>query len=283
MNYLGAHLSVAGGVDRAITRADEFGMNAVQIFTKNANQWAAKPLDPVVIERFHVERERCGLEHIVAHDSYLINVASPNDELREKSRLALREELDRCDQLGVPFLVSHPGAHMGEGPDAGIARLVESVNRIHAERPEGRAVLLLETTAGQGSTLGSSFAELAQMIDGIEDKARVGVCMDTCHIFAAGYDIRTPESYAATMDEFETVVGFDRLRALHINDSLRPFASRKDRHAAIGEGEIGPEGFRSLMNDPRMKGIPGLLETPKEQDGPEDIRNLGNLKALLAQ
>src|SRR5262245_39103229 len=175
MLEIGAHLSVAGGCDLAIVRAEELALTSVQIFTKNANQWAAKPLDPAVIGRFAEQRRRTGIEHLVAHDSYLINVGSPDDATWEKSRLALREELDRCDQLDVPCLVSHPGGHLGSGVDAAVVRVAEAINRIHDDRPEGRAILLLETTAGQGTTLGRSFEELAAIIERIEHKQRVGV------------------------------------------------------------------------------------------------------------
>jgi len=283
MLRLGAHMSISGGAYRALERAAAFGMEACQIFTKNERQWNAKPLEPEAIARFGEELVRSGVarQNLVAHDSYLINLASPDDAMWEKSRLAFRDELDRCDQLGVPFLVTHPGAHLKTGAAAGIARVAEGINRIHAERPEGRAVALLETTAGQGTTLGRTFDELAAIIDAVEDKARVGVCLDTCHVFVAGYDLRTPEAYAATMAEFERVIGLDRLKAVHLNDAKKELGSRLDRHAHIGEGTIGLEGFRALLNDPRLDGLPGLLETEKGDDGEEDRRNLATLRGLV--
>jgi len=280
---LGAHMSAAGGADQAITRAAAFQMDSCQLFTKNANQWNAKPLDPAVIERFLANKSSLGVAHFVAHDSYLINVASPADELWEKSQLALKIELDRCDQLEIPYLVSHPGGHVGSGEDAGIARVAEAINRINVERPDGTAMLLLETTAGQGSHLGRRFEEIANIIDRIEDKGRIGVCFDTCHVFAAGYDLRDQASYDATMAEFDQVIGLDQLKVFHLNDSKKGLGSRVDRHAHIGEGELGLEPFRFLMNDPRFAGIPGVLETPKGDDETEDARNMATLKNLIAQ
>jgi deoxyribonuclease-4 len=278
----GAHVSAAGGVDLALGRAAEFAMTSCQIFTKNERQWNAKPLDPAVIERYLAKRAETGIGCVVSHDSYLINIASPDDSLWEKSRQALMEELRRCDQLDIPFLVSHPGAHVGSGVEAGIARLIEAVNRVHDEMPASRAVLLLETTAGMGTSLGSSFEEIAAMLAGIGDASRAGVCMDTCHVFAAGYDLRDAESYARTMQAFDDIVGLDRLKCIHINDSQKALGSRVDRHAHLGEGELGLEAFRSLVNDPRLCGLPGILETPKGADAKEDGINLGVLRGLIA-
>jgi deoxyribonuclease-4 len=279
--WFGAHVSAAGGVDLALGRAFDFEMTACQIFTKNERQWAAKPLDPAVIERFVAKREETGIGHIISHDSYLINIASPDDAMWEKSRQALIEELRRCDVLGVPYLVSHPGAHVGSGTEAGVRRLGEAVNRIHYEMPDSQAVLLLETTAGQGTCLGATFDEIAAMIDLIEDKDRVGVCLDTCHIFAAGYDLRDEASYAATKSAFDTIIGLDRIKCMHLNDSLKPLGSRVDRHAHIGEGELGKSAFEFIVNDPRFEGLPGVLETPKGADASEDRMNLATLKGLI--
>ncbi len=281
MLEFGAHMSISGGCYLAIDRAAAFGMTACQIFTKNERQWAAKPLDPGVVERFKEQRAATGIGHVVAHDSYLINMASPDDAMWEKSRLAFREELDRCDALDVPYLVTHPGAHVGSGEEAGIGRVAEGINRIHDERPDGRALILLETTAGQGSALGRTFEELAAIINAVEDKKRMGVCFDTCHVFAAGYDLRDPDTYAATMDAFDRVIGLERLRVFHLNDSRKGLGSRVDRHAAIGEGELGLEAFRSIVNDPRFTGLPGVLETDKGPDGEEDRRNLATLRGLV--
>jgi deoxyribonuclease-4 len=280
----GSHTSAAGGCDQAIVRAMELGMESCQLFTKNERQWMAKPLDPAVIERFRAKTVESGFDgRLVAHDSYLINIASPDDALRERSRLALREELDRCDQLGIPYLVSHPGAHVGSGVEAGLARVAESINLIHAERPDGRAMLLLETTAGQGTTLGRTFDELAEIIARLDDPARVGICFDTCHTFAAGYELRTAEGYAATMAELDRVIGLDRVKVFHFNDSKFPLGSHKDRHAHIGEGELGLEAFRHLVNDSRFCGRPAILETEKDPAGEDDRRNLATLRSLVAE
>jgi deoxyribonuclease-4 len=277
----GAHVSVAGGVDKAFARADEFAMEAIQVFTKSERQWKARPLENEVVERWYSERARTGIEKIVSHASYLINLASPKDDLRLKSILAFQEELERCETLGIFGLVIHPGAHTGSGEEAGIAAVAESLNRVHEALPDLRALTLLETTAGQGTTLGRTFEELAAIIDGVEAKDRVGVCLDTCHIFAAGYDFRTDEGYAETMRNFDATLGIDRLKAIHLNDSKFPLGSNRDRHEHIGEGEIGLEGFRNLVNDPRLAGLPGLLETEKGDDNVEDGHNLATLRGLV--
>jgi deoxyribonuclease-4 len=278
---LGSHVSVAGGVDKGIDRAVALDMTAVQIFTKNANQWAAKPLDPAVVDRFHQKLVDCEIRHVVAHDSYLINVASPDDAVWEKSIDALKTELDRCDILSIPYLVSHPGAHMGSGVDAGIDRVAAAINRIHTELPDGKAAVAIETTAGQGTTMGRTFEEIARMIDAIDDKKRVAVCLDTCHIFVAGYDLLTPAAYEQTMKQFDDVIGLPYLRVLHLNDSLKGLGSFRDRHKHIGEGELGIEPFRYLLNDPRLAGLPGILETPKDDDYEDDLRNLTVLRSLV--
>jgi deoxyribonuclease IV len=279
---LGAHVSASGGVDLALIRANDFDMTSCQLFTKSERQWAAKPLDPAVVERFHANQEQFKLKHLVAHDSYLINVASPNPEMWEKSRNALAHELERCDTLGIQYLVSHPGAHMGEGPEAGIARVAEAINRIHDEMPDGKAMILIETTAGQGTALGRSFEEIAGILEGVEAKGRIGVCLDTCHIFAAGYDIRDAGTYSATMQAFDDIVGLSNLKCMHLNDSKKGLGLHVDRHAHIGEGEIGLAGFACFMNDQRLCGLPGILETPKEApDFEEDRMNLNALRALI--
>jgi deoxyribonuclease-4 len=274
-------MSAAGGVDLAIARAAAQGMDTCQLFTKNANQWSAKPLDPAVVDRFHLQKESAGVAHLVAHDSYLINIASPDPANWEKSRNALLIELERCDLLGIPYLVSHPGAHMNSDLDEAIERVAEAINRINDERPDGQTTLLIETTAGQGTTLGRTFEEIAAMIDRVEDKARVGVCFDTCHVFVAGYDLRDHESYGATMQEFDDIIGLEWLKVLHLNDARKGLGSRVDRHAHIGEGELGLEPFRFLMNDARFEGTPGVLETPKGDNDEEDARNLATLRSLV--
>jgi deoxyribonuclease-4 len=279
---LGAHVSAAGGVDLGLIRANDFGMTACQLFTKSERQWAAKPLEPDLVERFRANSAAFAFKHLIAHDSYLINIASPDPVLWERSRQALAHELERCDVLGIAYLVSHPGAHMGQGPDAGIERVVQAINQIHEEHPAGKASILIETTAGQGTVLGRSFEEISQILEGVRDRTRVGVCLDTCHIFAAGYDIRDAESYAATMGAFDDTVGLANLKCLHLNDSKKELGQHVDRHAHIGEGAIGLEGFRSVMNDARLTGLPGILETPKEgPDFAEDRINLDMLRSLV--
>ncbi len=277
----GAHVSAAGGVDLALGRAAEYAMTSCQIFTKNERQWNAKPLDPAVIERFIAKMTETGMGKVVSHDSYLINLASPDDAMWEKSRLALMEEIRRCDLLGVPYLNSHPGAHVGSGVETGLARISEAINRTFDEMPDSKTMLLLETTAGMGTSLGSRFEEIASVIDGVEAKERIGVCIDTCHIFAAGYDLRDPESYAATMAEFDSIIGLSQLKALHINDSLKGLGSKVDRHAHIGEGELGRSSFELLVNDPRLAGLPGILETPVGADGKENGMNLETLRGMV--
>lgn len=278
----GSHMSASGGVDLALGRAEELELQSCQIFSKNERQWKAKPLDPAVVERFRLETERTGITKLVVHDSYLINLASPKQDIREKSLAAFRDELERCDILGIPYLVTHPGAHTGSGVEAGIRQFASSLNEVHASIPDNQALTLLETTAGQGTTLGRSFDEIAAIIDQVEAKERVGVCLDTCHVFAAGYDFRTPDLYAAMMQEFDATIGLDRLKVIHLNDSKFPLASNRDRHDHIGEGEIGLEGFRQFVNDARLAGIPGILETEKGTDGEHDRRNLATLRELVA-
>lgn len=279
----GSHMSASGGVDLVLGRAEELGLESCQIFSKSERQWKAKPLDPAVVERFRAETERTGITKLVVHDSYLINLASPKPDIREKSLAAFREELERCDALRIPYLVTHPGAHTGSGFEAGIQQVADSLNEIYDALPDNQALTLLETTAGQGTSLGRSFSELAAIIEKVEAKDRVGVCLDTCHVFAAGYDYRTPELYAMMMEEFDNTVGLDRLKVIHLNDSKFPLGSYRDRHDHIGAGEIGVEGFRQFVNDPRLAGIPGILETEKDAEGENDRRNLETLKRLVAQ
>lgn len=277
----GSHTSASGGVDKALERAVDVGATSCQIFSKNERQWRAKPLDPVVIEQFHSERERTGIRQMVVHASYLINVASPKEDIHEKSMGAFADELERCEMLAIQNLVMHPGAHTGSGVEAGIRTFAESLNRLADQLPDIKAVTCLETTAGQGTALGRSFEEIAAIIDQVEAKDRVGVCLDTCHIFAAGYDIRTAEDYRKVMDEFDRVIGIDKLRVLHLNDSKMPFASNKDRHEMIGEGEIGVEAFRALVDDVQLAGLPAILETEKDPEGENDRKNLALLRGLV--
>jgi deoxyribonuclease-4 len=280
MRLLGAHMSIAGGHALAIERAVACGMTACQIFTKNANQWSAKPIADEAATAFRDRLAASDVAFVVAHDSYLINLASPDDTLWERSTAAFDDELERCAQLGVRWLVTHPGAHMGGGVEEGIRRVAEALNRLFAANPDLDVTVLLETTAGQGTTLGRTFEELAAILAGIEDQSRVDVCFDTCHVFAAGYDIRDETSYAATMQAFDDVIGLGRLRVFHLNDSKKGLGARVDRHAHIGEGELGAEAFRLLLTDERFTTHPGILETPKDDDGEDDRRNMATLRAL---
>jgi deoxyribonuclease-4 len=278
--YLGAHMSISGGLHLAIERALSVRSRALQIFTKNASQWKAGALSAETVETFRAAREASGLGVVMAHDSYLINLASPDPRLLEKSITALGDELQRAERLGLPFVVSHPGAHKGDGEAAGLARVAGSLDKVHRRHPGLETRVLIETTAGQGTSLGFRFEHLAAIIEQVEEPQRLGVCLDTCHIFAAGYDIRTPETYEKTMDEFQRLVGFDRLQAIHVNDSRKDLGSRVDRHDHIGEGALGVEAFRCLMQDQRLKDIPKILETQKGPQLEEDRRNLTLLRAL---
>jgi deoxyribonuclease-4 len=274
-------MSISGGLHNAFGHGERAGCETLQIFSKNQQQWKAKPLAEADIARFRSESERSGIPAELVHDSYLINLAAPGDELWEKSIAAFREELERCAALDIPFLVTHPGAHVGSGEEAGLVRVTAALNRLFAEGVGQGVTVLLETTAGQGSHLGHRFEQIAALINASAHPERLGVCVDTCHIFAAGYDLRTPETYAATIAALDHIVGLERVKAFHLNDSQKDLGSRVDRHAHIGEGCIGLEAFRLLVNDPRFVTLPGVLETPKEDDLADDIRNLATLRGLV--
>ena len=278
----GAHMSISGGLHKAFGHGERAGCDTIQIFSKNQQQWRGKPLTDQDIAQFKAEQQRTGFGPIVVHDSYLINLASPSDELWEKSIAAFADELERCAALGIPYLVTHPGAHTGSGEEAGLLREAEALNRLFEQGTGGDVMVLLETTAGQGSCLGHRFEHLARLIELTRRPERLGVCVDTCHILAAGYDIRTAEACAATLAEFDRVVGVERIKAFHLNDSQKDLGSRVDRHAHIGQGCVGLEGFRAIVNDPRFAGLPMILETPKGDDLAEDIENLAKLRDLIA-
>lgn len=278
---LGAHLSIGKGLDHTLYRAAEMGSNALQIFTKNASTWREKALTGKQIADFQAARKTTGITAIAAHTAYLVNIAAADGVKTAMSVEALYRELVRCEQLGIPFVVLHPGSHLGEGEDAGTRRVAENLNRIFNRLAEGKTRVLLETTAGQGSCLGHRFEQLATMADGVEDAARIGFCLDTCHVFTAGYDISNSAGYAATVGTFDRIIGLQRLFLIHVNDSKKPLGSRVDRHEHIGEGCIGEAGFSLLMNDPRLADIPKIIETPKEKDGKEaDPDNLARLRGL---
>ena len=275
-------MSIGGGVDTAFDRGEQVGCDAMQIFTKNNNQWRAAPLKDESVERYHIRQAETGIKPVVAHASYLLNLATPDDKLWHKSIDALVIEMERCDVLAIPYLVIHPGAHMGSGEEAGIVRIGQALSIAHDRLPGAQVKITLETTAGQGTNLGYRFEQLAAMIDGTEAKDRLAVCYDTCHTLAAGYDFRAPGGYAQVFQQFDEIIGLDRLTVFHFNDSKQGLGSRRDRHAHIGEGSVGLEGFRHILNDPRFEKIPVLLETPKSKDMHEDVENLARLRTLIA-
>jgi deoxyribonuclease IV len=279
---IGAHMSAAGGVSTAFARGERAGCTAMQIFVKNANQWVGKPIPAEERARFAAERERTGITPVVAHASYLINLGSPKDELWDRSIAALVDELERCESLSLDGLVLHPGSHVGEGEAKGIRRIARGLAEAMRRTRGFRCRVLLETTAGAGSNLGWRFEQLAAIRERLRTPERAGTCIDTCHVFAAGYDLRTPAAARATLDEFDAVCGTATLGAIHLNDSLKPFDSRRDRHAHVGEGEIGRAGFATLLRDARLGDVPFLLETPKGEAMKEDVRNLELVRALAA-
>jgi len=276
-------MSIAGGLDRAPLRGRQVGCDTIQVFTKSNRQWRAKRLSDREVQAFRANLEATGIGPVVAHDCYLVNLAAARPSLWKKSVAAFREEMDRAGRLGIPYLVTHPGSHAGAGEAEGIRRVGEALNVLHAALPRhGGVQILLETTAGQGSSLGYRFEQLAAILDRVVRADRVGICLDTCHVFAAGYDIRTTDGYRKTMRELDACLGLHRLKAIHLNDSLQGLGSRVDRHAHIGDGRMGLEPFRCLVNDPALRGIPMILETPKDDDFVKaDRRNLARLRRLL--
>ena len=287
----GSHLSIAGALVNALNEAEGLGFETVQIFTKNQRQWAFKPLEDGPRVEWLAGLDRLGWRgRTVAHDSYLINLASPKDELWEKSIDLMREELARCDALSIPHLVSHPGAHTGSGEDAGLDRIARAYRRLFRERPDFRVTLCLENTAGGGSTLGRSFEELADLRSRIIDQAgsefagRIGFCVDTCHALAAGYDITTEKKTEAVIQEFDGVCGLENLKVLHLNDSKGSLGSHVDRHEHIGEGEVGKGAFTAIVNHRALRGVPMILETPKgenEKGIAWDTVNLRKLRRMI--
>lgn len=283
MPLLGSHLSISGGYHKAVEAAAALGMQTVQIFTKNNNQWVGKPLTTDDIRLFREAIERTGIQQPVAHDSYLINLASPKDDLWNKSQEAFTIELQRAEALGLIGVVMHPGSFVESSEESGLMRIVTALDAVHRATPKFKTLTLLETTAGQGTNLGAKFEHLAWIIEHVQHPDRIAICVDSCHIFAAGYAIGTHDEYTATMSEFDRLIGVDRIRCFHLNDSKKPFGSRVDRHEHIGEGCLGLEPFRNILNDPRFAAIPMYLETEKgERDGQElDAINLATLRSLM--
>ena len=278
---LGAHTSINGGVSTAVDLAEKLGFTAMQIFTKNNNRWYAKELSDNEIEKFRARLENSNIKFVVAHDSYLINLCAKELEMLNKSRDSFLDELKRCELLGIPHLNFHPGAHLGLGEDEGIKIIAESLNVAHSKTPGYKVTSMIEATAGQGSAVGYKFEHLKEIIDLVDEKERITVCIDTAHVFAAGYDIKDAANYEIVINEFDNIVGLERLKCIHMNDSKKPLGSKVDRHEHIGKGFIGIQGFTNIMNDKRIKHIPKILETPKGKEQLEDLVNLNTLRSLI--
>jgi deoxyribonuclease-4 len=283
MPLFGAHMSIAGGCHNALLEAKAHGCDSVQLFTRAPSQWSGRELSDDEVRLFRRTLRQTRLRFPMAHDCYLTNLASPDEPLYRRSVETFLAELQRAERLGLRYLIMHPGAHVDSGEEAGLSRVAAAFDEIHSRCPKGRVRVLLETTAGQGSTLGHRFEHLARILELVAESDRLGVCFDTCHVFAAGYALAPAAEYQATMHAFDRTIGLRRLCAFHVNDSLKPQGSRVDRHAHIGRGEMGLEPFRLLVNDRRFRNRPMILETPKE-DGKEkdmDAVNLASLRGLV--
>jgi len=278
---LGTHVSVSGGIHTAFERASSLGCTTMQIFVKNASRWAGRPLVEQDVQSYKSASAGARVAPVVAHAAYLINLCAVQPETLIKSRQAFEDELRRCEALGIYGLVVHPGAHMGAGEEEGIRRIAESLNTIHDRTPGFRTLSFLEVTAGQGTAIGYRFDQLRGIVDLLELPGRAAVCLDTCHAFAAGYDLRTVSGWETMLHEFDATIGLSRLAVIHVNDSMKGLGSRKDRHEHIGKGHIGLDGFRFLMNDPRLDAVPKILETDKSEDMHEDIENMNLLRSLI--
>jgi len=276
-------MSIAGGVDKALLEGKKVDCDVIQIFTKSSRQWAAPPYGKEEIQNFLTKQKETGIVTVIAHDSYLLNLGSPDENLRKRSVGGFIDEMERCETLSIPYLVAHPGAHVGSGEEEGIKTIARSLDDIHKACAKYNVKIALEITAGQGSNLGYRFEQIRSMIDATKESDRLRVCFDTEHAFAAGYDIRTKEGYEQTFGEFDEKIGLKLLAAFHLNDSKKEFHSRVDRHEHIGKGHIGVEAFRLLMNDQRFWGIPMCLETPKGPDLKEDRENLATLRSLIGK
>lgn len=276
-------MSIAGGVYNAFDHGESFKCTTIQIFTKSSNQWRAKPLSDDDIATFKRRQLETGISPVVAHDSYLINLGSNDKALLRKSKEAFLVEIERCELLDIPYLVMHPGSHTGAGEESGLEIIADSLSWLHRKSPGAKVMICLETTAGQGTNLGYRFEQIAKMIEMTDSPERLAVCLDTCHIFAAGYDIRTEKAYRKTISEFDSIIGLGQLKVIHFNDCKRELGSRVDRHAHIGEGQIGVEAFGFFMNDRRFAKIPKILETPKGDDGMADDKNLSLLRSLVKE
>ncbi len=282
-DYLGAHMSISGGLHLAVDRAVAAGCSVLQIFTRNSNQWKGKPVSEADADLFRSTFAASGLREVVSHDIYLINLAAPPGETRDKSLVAFRDELETCARLGINKVVMHPGSHLTESPETGLARVVEAFDQLFGEVPQFEGKVLIETTAGQGSNLGRTFEELGTIITGSRFPEKFGVCFDTCHTFAAGYDTASEEGYRDTMEQFDRIIGLERLECFHFNDSKKGLGSRVDRHEHIGQGTLGLNPFRFILNDPRFTTVPKILETPKGDNDEMDGVNLALLRGLVGK
>jgi len=275
----GAHVSVEGGLWTAFDRAEETGCDCFQIFTKNKGAWAANPLTDEQVKAFRERAKASSAGPVVAHAAYLMNLASPQAALRSKSTEALRVEVERCESLGIPFLVLHPGSHTQSGEEKGLERVVKGLDRVHRSTRGFETRILLETSAGQGSSVCHRFASLGSILDRVKDPERLGVCVDTCHIFAAGYDLRTPRGYKATIEELDREVGLSRVLCIHVNDSKKELGTRVDRHEHLGRGCLGRKGLKRIVNDRRLARVPFIFELPPQDDMIR--KNLAVLRALV--
>jgi deoxyribonuclease-4 len=280
-DYLGAHISISGGVHLAIDRAVASGCSVMQIFTRNSNQWKGKPVSEADTALFRSKFAASGLRDVISHDIYLINLAAPPGETRDKSLAAFRDELETCARLGINKVVMHPGSHLSDTPQTGLTRVIDAFDQLFREVPQFEGQVLIETTAGQGSNLGRTFEELATIISGSGFPDKFGVCFDTCHTFAAGYDTSTEAGYGDTMEQFDRLIGLGRLQCFHLNDSKKGLGSRVDRHEHIGQGTLGLNPFRFILNDPRFATVPKILETPKGDNEDMDMVNLALLRSLV--
>jgi deoxyribonuclease-4 len=282
MPHFGAHMSISGGYEQALIAAHAHSCDAVQLFTKSPNQWAAKPITAEEAKLFRLERRRLGIGIAVGHDSYLINLASPDPVLYRRSIEAFIDEVQRAELLGLKYLVTHPGAHMGDCAGDGLMRVCRALDEVHRRCPDVRVRVLLETTAGQGTCLGARFEDLQFVLKHVREPKRLGVCLDTCHVVAAGYALHPVHEFRATFLAFEKLIGLRRLKVFHFNDSMKPVGSRVDRHQHIGQGFVGIDAFRRIVRDPRFAECPMILETPKESPDCDDMDaiNLGVLRRL---
>jgi deoxyribonuclease-4 len=277
---IGAHMSISGGVFNSVLLGQELGCTTIQIFTKNNNQWKAKEILSEEVKKFFENQKTSEISPVVGHNGYLINLASPKEDVYNLSLESMLVELQRAEMLRLPYLVMHPGSHLGSGEEEGIRKIVRSTDWLFEKTQGYKVKICLETTAGQGSAIGHRFEHLAEIIRQTKENKRLGVCYDTCHTFAAGYDIRTKKAYEATFKQFDRIIGLSRLKVIHLNDSLKDLGSRVDRHQHIGQGKIGLEGFRLLMTDNRWEKVPKILETPKEGGTAKDEENLNLLRSL---